>query len=82
MAMITELTERLELAEMHVAADTSGCSIKCVPDLIRKRAYQLFENRGRQPSHELDDWLQAEREIKHHLGSPDGDKQLRDGTSL
>jgi len=23
--------------------------------------------RGHQPGHEMDDWLQAEREIKHHL---------------
>jgi len=32
-------------------------------DLIRARAYSLFESRGRQPGHALDDWLQAEREI-------------------
>ena len=74
MAKITKIAERLELAEMHPAADTSGCPIKCIPDLIPKRAYQLFEARDRQQGHELDDWLQAEREIKHHLGSPDGDK--------
>src|SRR6185503_18762017 len=74
MAIITQIAERLELAEMHPATDTSGCPIKCIHDLIRKRAYQLFEARGRQQGHELDDWLQAEREIKHHLGFPDGDK--------
>ena len=72
--MLTEVAERLELDGMHYGADTSGCPIKCIPDLIRKRAYQLFEDRGRRQGHELDDWLQAEREIKHHLGSPDGDK--------
>jgi len=49
-------------------ADTNDCPIECVPDLIRKRAYELFEARGREPGHELDDWLQAEREIEHHLG--------------
>ena len=48
--------------------DTSGCPVECVPELIRKRAYQLFESRGRQPGHELDDWLQAEREIKPRMG--------------
>jgi hypothetical protein len=47
--------------------DTSGCPIACLPDLIRKRAYELFEARGCQSGHELDDWLQAEREIKKHL---------------
>jgi len=74
MAIITEVAGRLELDGMNYGADTSGCPFKCIPDLIRKRAYQLFEARGRRQGHELDDWLQAEREIKHHLGSPDGDK--------
>jgi len=45
-------------------ADTSGCPVECLPDLIRKRAYHFFEIRGRQPGHDLDDWLQAESEIK------------------
>jgi hypothetical protein len=52
---------------IHYGADTRGCTVECVPDLIRKRAYQLFEERGRQPGQELDDWLQAERETKQHL---------------
>ena len=67
MAINTKIAERLELAEMYPAADTRGCPIECIPDLIRKRSYHLFEARGRQQGHELDDWLQAEREIKHHL---------------
>jgi len=53
---------------MQYGADTSGCPIEFIADLIRKRAYQLFEARGRRQGHELDDWLQAEREIKHHWG--------------
>ncbi len=56
-----------KVSALHYGADTSGCPVECVPDLIRKRAYQLFEARDHQPGHELDDWLQAEREIKHHL---------------
>jgi len=39
-----------------------------LPEFIRHRAYQLFEARERQSGHELDDWLQAEREIKHNFG--------------
>jgi hypothetical protein len=31
---------------------------------IRQRAYELYERRGRTDGHDLDDWLQAEREIK------------------
>ena len=30
---------------------------------IRRRAYELYEERGREGGHELDDWLRAEAEI-------------------
>ena len=31
---------------------------------IQQRAYELYERRGRTDGHDLDDWLQAEYEIK------------------
>jgi len=31
--------------------------------LIQRRAYELYEQRGRTPGHEIDDWNQAEREV-------------------
>ena len=49
---------------LRYGADASGLTVENAPEFIRKRAYQLFEMRGRQPGHELDDWLRAEREIK------------------
>ncbi len=49
---------------LRYGADTSGLTAENAPEFIRKRAYQLFEMRGRQPGHELDDWLHAEREIE------------------
>ena len=30
---------------------------------IEKRAYELFEARGAEPGHELEDWVRAELEI-------------------
>ncbi len=30
---------------------------------LRRRAYELYEQRGREDGFALDDWLQAEREI-------------------
>jgi hypothetical protein len=30
---------------------------------IRRRAYELYENRGRENGHDIDDWLHAEAEI-------------------
>ena len=32
---------------------------------IRDRAYQIYLQRGEQPGSELEDWLQAERELQH-----------------
>jgi len=32
--------------------------------MIRKKAYELFEKRGRRPGHAMEDWLEAERIIK------------------
>jgi hypothetical protein len=31
---------------------------------IQKRAHELYLTRGQAPGHELQDWLQAEREVK------------------
>jgi len=30
---------------------------------IRRRAYELYEQRGKEDGHDLDDWLQAESEV-------------------
>ena len=30
---------------------------------IRRGAFEVFEQRGREEGHELDDWLQAEEEL-------------------
>jgi hypothetical protein len=53
--------------QKSLGADTSGCPIESLPILINKRAYELFEQRGRESGHEMEDWLRAESEIKHHL---------------
>jgi len=40
--------------------------MKSAPDLheqIRRRAYDLYEQRGSTDGHELGDWLQAESEV-------------------
>jgi Protein of unknown function (DUF2934) len=44
-----------EESEKSVLAQTEN--------IIRMRAYQLFEERGYQDGHDLDDWLQAEAEV-------------------
>ena len=45
----------------------SGPSERVEPavwDAIALRAYELFEERGREPGRDVDDWLRAERELK------------------
>jgi len=34
---------------------------------IRRRAYEIYLERGEQPGLELDDWLQAERELEREV---------------
>jgi HSP20 family molecular chaperone IbpA len=46
-------------------------------DDVRQRALDLFEKRGRQIGHELDDWLKAEREILG--GWPAAELKEKDG---
>lgn len=38
-------------------------SFELTEDIIRARAYQLYEERGCEHGHDLDDWLRAEAEI-------------------
>jgi hypothetical protein len=38
-------------------------STRELQEQIRRRAYELYEQRGRDDGHELDDWLQAESEV-------------------
>ncbi len=33
-------------------------------ELIRSKAYELYERRGKTDGHAIEDWLQAERQIR------------------
>ncbi len=38
-------------------------SCKISPERVREKAYQIYLQRGCQPGHDIDDWLQAEYEL-------------------
>jgi hypothetical protein len=38
-------------------------------EAIARRAYELYERRGAESGHELDDWVQAERELREGRSS-------------
>jgi len=42
------------------------------PGEVAKIAYELYEQRGCQPGHELDDWLEAEDIVRRHCASQKG----------
>ena len=56
-----EKSTEAERARSRAAAGPDG---KSAHDEIRRRAYEIYLERGGQPGGELDDWLQAERELE------------------
>jgi hypothetical protein len=66
--------EKLELTDI-VAADTTGergmemyTGGRTSPthDEIAQLAFSLYESRGRQDGHHIEDWLRAEQELVRH----------------
>jgi hypothetical protein len=39
-------------------------------DAVALRAYQLFQERGREPGRDVEDWLRAEHELKETRNQP------------
>ena len=49
-----------EVRKLVEEEDQEGVSARHV---IRQRAYELYEQRGKEDGYDLDDWLQAEAEV-------------------
>ena len=41
-----------------------GSPVPNIEDEIRRRAYELYEERGQEDGRDVEDWLRAEKEIK------------------
>lgn len=54
---------KLTLPTPPTTNDPPSESSSELQDRIRHRAYQLYEERGREDGRDFDDWLQAESEI-------------------
>jgi hypothetical protein len=72
-------SETLELQANHVPSHVEDILANHVPnhDEIRRRAYEIYLKRGPLPGQELEDWLQAEREIEsaaHFMRATIGEK--------
>jgi hypothetical protein len=63
----------MKVIEGITAARTANVNLQAAVDLqeqIRRRAYELYEQRGREDGHECEDWLQAEAELLQAFTQP------------
>ena len=60
------ITAELDSLEMTGYGKQTGERVRPSRDEIARRAYQRYIRRGRRDGHDVDDWLNAERELEHH----------------
>jgi hypothetical protein len=64
MASKPNIPDGSEAAERVAEAHTQDGLVHSSPEEeIRYRAYEIYLGRGEEPDHEIEDWLQAEREL-------------------
>jgi len=61
LAVAMERTKEPELVK-HSSEEISN-QFSQIYDVIARRAFDIFESRGRSPGHELEDWVRAESEL-------------------
>jgi HSP20 family molecular chaperone IbpA len=73
---------RPQATQPPIVIKTTGLSVeaKHMFDSIARRAYEIFESKGRVTGHELDNWLQAEAELFER--APLNVGQSREGVTL
>ena len=55
--------DRSKAVEPGNETQEQGLSASTREDKIRRRAYELYVERGGEPGRDIEDWLQAEREL-------------------
>jgi hypothetical protein len=64
MALKAKMIDCTEATQPERAVEEGEVLLRSTRDEeIRNRAYEIYLQRGRQPGYELEDWLQAEREL-------------------
>jgi len=64
MASKAEMIGSTEATQPETAVEQREVLLRSTRDEeIRNRAYEIYLQRGGQPGYELEDWLQAEREL-------------------
>lgn len=66
-APVTSKSERQTGSQSTTASSEPGLSLVEYNARIARKAYDLFERRGRNEGHDVEDWLEAERLVKEEL---------------
>jgi hypothetical protein len=63
--MSTSRHKRVEMSdEPAIATSVTAEAAQITPEQIAERAYALYLARGAEDGHDLEDWLQAERDLR------------------
>ena len=62
---VITMPEAGSITPVRKAAPLSNLAPMELEDQIRRRAYELYEERGRTPGFEREDWFRAEYEIRN-----------------
>jgi hypothetical protein len=66
------MADKIEvLSKLHLS------SLELTEEIIRMRAYELFEQRGYQHGYDLEDWLRAEAEVMGKKPGASADEMKR-----
>ena len=63
MALKPKIRDGNETAEPEAEARSQDVLLDLSREEIRRRAYEIYLGRGEEPGTEIEDWLQAEREL-------------------
>jgi hypothetical protein len=59
-----QVSRELQPASIHPGTGGVSAENPAREEKIRRRAYEIYLERGEQPGREMEDWLQAERELE------------------
>jgi len=61
---VSAMEKNRTMKQVTAFLTTTSATIPNQDEEIRRRAYEIYETRGREDGHDFDDWLLAEEEIK------------------
>ena len=61
--MIVSKVKKQPKVKTSPASKSAAPEISASHDSIRERAFQIYQNRGGKPGHDMQDWFHAEQEL-------------------